>query len=67
MAELQLKSQRFRAEREGDWRRLEGCCARWRAARCKTLSDEDLLAMPVLYRSALSSLSVARATSLDKA
>jgi uncharacterized membrane protein SpoIIM required for sporulation len=32
-----------------------------------SLSDEDLLAVPVLYRSALSSLAVARATSLDKA
>jgi uncharacterized membrane protein SpoIIM required for sporulation len=49
MAELHLKSYRFRAEREDDWKRLEG-----------------LLAMPVLYRQALSSLSVARATSLDQ-
>ena len=31
------------------------------------LSEEELLSLPLLYRSALSSLSVARATSLDNA
>jgi uncharacterized membrane protein SpoIIM required for sporulation len=35
-------------------------------ASAAALSDEDLLALPVLYRATLSSLSVARATSLDK-
>ena len=33
----------------------------------RALSDDELLALPVLYRSTLSSLSVARATSLDNA
>jgi uncharacterized membrane protein SpoIIM required for sporulation len=63
--ELQLKSRRFRAEREGDWRRLEGLLKRVESGSAASLSDEELLALPVLYRQALSSLSVARATSLD--
>jgi uncharacterized membrane protein SpoIIM required for sporulation len=65
MKELQLKSQRFRAEREGDWRRLEGLLTRVESRSAASLTDEELLALPVLYRQALSSLSVARATSLD--
>src|SRR5271169_1914274 len=62
---LQLKSQRFRAEREWDWRRLEGLLLKAEGRSAASLSDEELLAIPVLYRSTLSSLSVARATSLD--
>ncbi len=65
MKDLQLKSQRFRAEREWDWRRLDGLLRRIESRSARSLSDEELLALPVLYRSALSSLSVARATSLD--
>ena len=65
MKDLQLKSQRFRAEREGDWRRLERLLAKVERGSVATFSDEELLALPVLYRQALSSLSVARATSLD--
>jgi uncharacterized membrane protein SpoIIM required for sporulation len=66
-ATLRLKSQQFRAEREADWRRLEGLLARVEGRSATSLGDEELLALPVLYRSALSSLSVARATSLDHA
>jgi len=66
MAELHLKSYRFRAEREDDWRRLETLLAKVGKGSARALSDEELLAMPVLYRQALSSLSVARATSLDQ-
>ena len=62
---LQLKSQRFRTEREWDWRRLEGLLQRVEQRSAASLTDEELLAIPVLYRSTLSSLSVARATSLD--
>ena len=62
---LQLRSHRFRAEREAGWRRLESLLARVEKGRVQSLSDEELLALPVLYRSTLSSLSVARATSLD--
>lgn len=61
-----LKSQRFRQEREADWRRLERLIGKVEKGSIASLSDEDLLAAPVLYRSALSALSVARATSLDR-
>lgn len=61
-----LRSQRFRAEREGDWKRLERLLGKVEGASAGALSDEELLALPVLYRATLSSLSVARATSLDK-
>jgi uncharacterized membrane protein SpoIIM required for sporulation len=67
VAELRLKSFRFRAEREADWRRLEALLNKAEGRPASALTDEELVAMPVLYRSALSSLSVARATSLDQA
>ena len=66
MARPQLKSYRFRAEREWEWRRLERLLERMEKGSPANLSDDELLAVPVLYRSALSALSVARATSLDK-
>jgi uncharacterized membrane protein SpoIIM required for sporulation len=65
MAELQLKSHRFRAEREADWRRLESLLARVEKGGARKLKRDELVEMPVLYRQALSSLSVARAISLD--
>lgn len=65
MAALQLKSAKFRQEREHDWSRLSGLLEKIEGRGARSLSDEQLLAIPVLYRSALSSLSVARATSLD--
>lgn len=65
MAELQLKSRRFRAEREWDWRRLEFLLNKAEGGGVRSLTDEELLALPVLYRGALSALSVARSTSLD--
>ncbi len=66
MAELQLKSQRFRQEREADWGRLERLLARVEKGGARKLNRDELLEMPVLYRQALSSLSVARAISLDR-
>ncbi len=66
MAELELKSARFRREREADWRRLERLLKRLEREPASRLSDEDLLAIPVLYRATLSALSVARETSLDR-
>lgn len=66
MSELQLKSQRFRREREADWRRLEALVTKAEKRSAGALSDTEILAMPVLYRSTLSALSVARATSLDQ-
>ena len=60
-----LRSDRFRLEREGDWRRLDGIVTALEKNRLRRVSDEDLLALPVLYRQAASSLAVARETSLD--
>lgn len=62
-----LKSQRFRQEREADWRRLESLMDKVERRGPGSLADEELLAVPVLYRAVLSSLSVARETSLDRA
>ncbi len=60
-----LRSDRFRLEREGEWQRLEEILARLEKGRLRKLSDEDVLALPALYRMAASSLAVARETSLD--
>jgi uncharacterized membrane protein SpoIIM required for sporulation len=65
MPELQLKSQRFREEREADWRRLEGLLRRVEQGSAASLTYDEMVALPRLYRAALSSLSVARAISLD--
>lgn len=81
MRELSLKSRRFREEREQDWRRLETLLDRMEgrgkalfkvADRLfklpyQRLDEGEILELAVLYRAALSSLSVARATSLDHA
>lgn len=61
-----LKSQRFRQEREAGWRRLEKLMDKAEKGSAAKLTDEEILAVPVLYRSTLSSLSVARETSLDQ-
>ncbi len=66
MAELQLKSHRFRTEREASWRRLESLMGKAQQRAANRLTDEELLEVPVLYRSAMSSLSVARSISLDQ-
>jgi uncharacterized membrane protein SpoIIM required for sporulation len=63
---LVLKSHRFRLEREADWKRLEGLLDRFEKGRTSSLTDDEIIAIPILYRAALSSLSVARAISLDK-
>jgi uncharacterized membrane protein SpoIIM required for sporulation len=60
-----LRSDRFRLERETDWRRLERIVEALEKNRLRRIADEDLLALPVLYRQAASSLAVARETSLD--
>jgi uncharacterized membrane protein SpoIIM required for sporulation len=66
MAELELKSRRFRAEREADWRRLETLLDRVDRRSARAATTAELLEIPVLYRQALSSLSVARSISLDQ-
>jgi hypothetical protein len=67
VARAALRSDRFRLEREADWQRLEKIVARMERGRLKGISDEDLLALPGLYRTVASSLSIARETSLDAA
>ena len=67
MANRELKSQRFRDAREADWRKLEALLRKMEGRSLAPLTDQELLSLPVLYRSTLSSLSIARATSLDKA
>ena len=62
-----LRSDRFRLDREADWKRLETIVTRMEKGRLKGISDEDLLALPGLYRTVASSLSIARETSLDAA
>jgi len=62
-----LRSDRFRLEREADWQRLEAIVTQIEKGRLRKLSDEDVQALPVLYRTVASSLSIARETSLDAA
>lgn len=66
-ADALLRSDRFRLEREADWRRLEAIVMAMEKGRIARVSDEDLLALPVLYRTAASSLATLRETSLDAA
>lgn len=62
-----LRSDRFRLEREADWMRLENILKHIEAGRFRAVPDKDLLALPTLYRTAASSLAIARETSLDAA
>ncbi len=62
-----LRSDRFRLAREADWKRLEAILVRMEKGGLRRIADEDLIALPALYRTAASSLSVARETSLDAA
>jgi len=66
MSEIVLKSHRFRIEREESWKQLENLLLSIENKGVKSLSDEQIIQLPGLYRSTLSSLSVARATSLDQ-
>lgn len=66
-APVLVNATRFRAAHEADWQRLDALVTRIEKRSVGALSEEDLLALPLLYRSALSCLSVARATSLDRA
>ena len=66
VGQITLKSHRFRAEREQSWRELETILKAIEGRGMKSLSDDQIVALPRLYRSTLSSLSVARATSLDQ-
>lgn len=63
----ELRSVEFRREREATWRELEALIAAADARGLRTLGADQLARLPHLYRAALSSLSVARSISLDRA
>ena len=61
-----VNATRFRMAHEADWERLEAIVTRIEKRSIRALSDDDLLDLPALYRTTLSSLSIARDTSLDR-
>jgi uncharacterized membrane protein SpoIIM required for sporulation len=63
---LQLKSQKFREQRQGEWRALSTAISKAQSKGLRGFSPEELLNLPLLYRSAVSSLSMARSISLDR-
>ena len=63
---LQLKSQRFREAREGDWKTLSGALDKVEKKGLGAFSIDEILNLPLLYRSAVSSLSMATSISLDR-
>ena len=62
-----MRSVEFRREREATWRELEALIAEADRRGLRRLSAEQLARLPHLYRATLSSLSVARSISLDRA
>jgi uncharacterized membrane protein SpoIIM required for sporulation len=66
MADFQLKSSQFRRERERSWKELDRILDEVQRRGVQGLSPHDLRLLPSLYRGAASSLSVARAISLDR-
>lgn len=61
-----LKSSEFRRAREANWRDLERLVDAAEKRGVRALAPADLQRLPLLYRSTLSSLSVARAIALDR-
>src|SRR5215813_6659804 len=61
-----LKSTQFRRAREAGWLELEGLVETVEKRGMRTLTPDQLQQLPLLYRSTLSSLSVARAIALDR-
>jgi uncharacterized membrane protein SpoIIM required for sporulation len=62
-----MRSVEFRKEREATWHALEELIAAADKRGLRTLSADQLARLPHLYRATLSSLSVARSISLDRA
>ncbi|MDO9369011.1 MAG: stage II sporulation protein M [Sphingopyxis sp.] len=62
-----FSSSRFRVEREADWIAFDLLLTKLEKKGATALTSDELLQLPLLYRATLSSLSIARATSLDKA
>ncbi len=65
-AELAFSPERFREERAADWEEFDRLLSRLERGSASSLDDDELLRLPILYRATLSSLSIARATSLDR-
>ena len=65
-AELVLKSSQFRKGREAGWLELEELINRVERRGTGALTLDELQRLPILYRAALSSLSVARTIALDR-
>ncbi len=66
MSDAAIRSSRFRAEREADWKRLEKIVAQTERSGVRSLNYDDARDLAVLYRQAMNSLSVAREISLDR-
>jgi uncharacterized membrane protein SpoIIM required for sporulation len=64
--QLVLRSSEFRRGREDSWRDLETLVAVIEKRGVRALSADDLQRLPLLYRTVLSSLSVARSIALDR-
>jgi uncharacterized membrane protein SpoIIM required for sporulation len=61
-----LRSMEFRKRREEGWRELDGFVSRIEKKGVGALTPDELQRLPVLYRSAVSSLSVAQSIALDR-
>jgi uncharacterized membrane protein SpoIIM required for sporulation len=62
-----VNASRFRGEYGAAWEELDDLCRRLEKRGVRALGEEELLALPGLYRTALASLAAARAFSLDLA
>jgi uncharacterized membrane protein SpoIIM required for sporulation len=65
-SKVTLRSSQFRAERETNWKELEFLIDRTEKRGIRSLHANELERLSILYRSALSSLSVARSIALDR-
>jgi uncharacterized membrane protein SpoIIM required for sporulation len=63
---LILRSNEFRRGREASWQELESLVSKAERSGMGALDIEELRRLPLLYRSALSALSVAREIALDR-
>lgn len=64
---IEAGQRNFRREHEDDWKELEALLKRIERRSVQALSVDEALRLPVLYRAVLSSLAIARETSLDRA
>lgn len=62
-----IRSARFRQEREAGWQKLDGLVKQAETRGVASMRYEEVLALANLYRQAMNSLSAARAISMDKA